>query len=309
MRGGRYVLTLAIIWPKGGRALPSPRDLMEEIWRRLTAGGFKRVRRLSKPLFWPKAGPPRVQPSRFVNIRIRFKEWRGEVLIREEDVKLTKLLSSEEGREAAAVCLQTALGWAFRFFHGRWPREEDKFAWVYRAHRTTALLVAEEVANLYREKSPLLSPRQYLDEAHPILEKRIKEAYLHPTVTSRRLALALVDIKFEQLLPRLLDPNRMVGLDDAKLWNMFLPPENRERLTKLRPAPSVREIMSWPESKREVDEVASGFSNWWCRIVYDPLRPLYPPSDVPIHERKTIAFLEQPGVERWASIVWEALNS
>ncbi len=236
---------------------------------------------------------------------IRFKKWRAEVIIRKEDQDLAKSLP----RDYANVCLITGLGWAFRFFHGRWSRDKDKVAWVYRAHLKTALIVAEEVAELYLSKSSHLFPRQHLDGAYPRLAERIKEAYSHPTVTARRLALALVDIKFEKLLNKLLDPNRPVGLDDATLWSRLLPPENRKRLLELCPASSVWEIMSWAEARREENEAASGFSSWYICLVHKPLAPLNPPFDTDIRKRSEIAFLEFPGVERWASIVWEALNS
>jgi len=121
----------------------------------------------------------------------------------------------------------------------------------------------------------------YLDKAYPELEKLITEAYLttatrKPRVTFRRLALALVHVKFKELGYPLLLPERS-GLIDSKIWNNLLPPDKRERLIKLRPAPSVREIRSWPEVKREDDEVADGFLTWWVRLVYDPLGVLYPP--------------------------------
>lgn len=301
------VLTLAIVWPKHGPALPGPNAVAETIWKRLTAGDFERTRRSSRPLFWSKHGPPRAQPSGLVTARVRINKWRGETFVRTEDQDLAKSLP----RDDAVVCLVCDLGWAFRFFHGRWPRDKDKLAWVYRAHRMTALLVAEEIADLYLQNSPHLLPRQRqnLDDAYPVLKKRIAEAYRSDTVTPRRLALALVDIKFEKLLNRLLDPNRMVGLDDATLWSRLLPQENRERLNQLRPAPSVWEIMSWAERVREENEAASGFSSWYSCLVGKPLEPLNPPFETDIRQRKEIAFLEYPGVERWASIVWEALNS
>ncbi|GEM_PF-4714870 len=313
---GEHIISVALTWPKLN--LP-PRDLKglaEDVWKRLVPGKYERTDRSSLV-------------GSLVRVSIKFNRWRAELFIRREDRQLIELLIREEERVAElvssgaidfAICtvreqaigsLVAGLEWATRFFHPGWSREKDKAAWVYRAHLKTAMLVAEEVADLYLENSPLLTRRKYLDVAFPTLKKRISDAYRSATVTARRLALALVDIKFENLFPdrlRLLDPNRLRGLDDATLWSMLLPPDNRDRLIRFRPAPSVQEMMSWPKAKTRDNEAAKGFCNWWVCLVEEPLRPLYPLTDIPLNQRNYIAFLEFPGVERWASIVWDALH-
>jgi len=107
----------------------------------------------------------------------------------------------------------------------------------------------------------------------------------------------------------LLHPNRSVGLDDATLWSRLLPPKDQRRLQALLPTPTVHELMSLPKSASRDDEIINGFLSWWSRLVNDPLQPLYPPSDTDFRKHREIAFLEFPGVERWASIVRETLTS
>jgi len=310
---GEHILSIAIMWSKHGRALPSPKEVAEVIWKQLTTGHFERSIRSSLCLFWPKVGPPRSQPAELVRAPIKIKRWGAEVFIRKTDRDLAESLP----RDDAIVCLVRCLEWGFRLLPGQWARDQDRFAWVYRQHLKTALIVAEEVAQLYLARSPQLSPRMYLDKAYPELEKLITEAYLprirKPRVTFRRLALALVHVKFRELGYPVLRPGRS-GLIDSKIWNNLLPPDKRERLIKLRPAPSVRDLLSWSKAKRVDDEVANGFLTWWIRLVYNPLGALYPPQEKPLRERlgksdAVFAFLEDPGVESFASIVWSALNS
>ncbi len=292
LKGGRYLLTVALVWPKIGPDFPMPHELAAELWKRLTEESFERTEQ-------------RGLAGALLKVPVRFKRWPAELFIRKQDWKLARSLAGEEGHDATFVCLTETLAWAFRFFHrSRWPREQDKFAWVYRAHRLTALLVADEVAELYLTNAPSLSPRKYLDEAHPRLARRIAEAYRHPTITPRRLALALVEVKFEKLLGRLL--NRSTGLDDARLWSIMVPPASRSRLLGLLPTQSVVALRSLPKAVRQGDHIC-GFLHWWDLLVNTPLRPLYPPTDVPIKKRSEIAFLELPGVEHWASVVEEAL--
>jgi len=157
----------------------------------------------------------------------------------------------------------------------------------------TAMIVADEVADLYLRDPKLLVHPQYIEKAYPELEKRIKDAYRHPTVTRRRLALALVDIKFEKVLGPLLNPDRLVGLDDATLWSRRLH-RDYDRLIQLRPAPSVRELLSWSKAKRREDDVADWFLRWWGELVFLPLEPFA---------------VEMAGDEMWPPIVWEALHS
>jgi len=78
-----HILSIAIMWPKHGRALPSPREIAELIWKQLTTGHFERTIRSSLCLFWPKVGPPRSQPAELVRTPIKFKRGGGRSLYTE----------------------------------------------------------------------------------------------------------------------------------------------------------------------------------------------------------------------------------
>jgi hypothetical protein len=240
--------------------------------------------------------------------------WRGELFT----ARANRALVPYAPRRDVYESVREVLGWASKILSHRQPSDRDRLAWIYHAHRRTALFVADEIAKRYFTDRVSLGNVSRLEAALPKLRERIKAAYPHRVwssrVTPRRLALALVDHVFEPLFPRpLLEPGRRVGLTDGRLWNEVFPPEYRKRMKALLPAESVHQLLSWP--RRELDEHPSGkwFLSWWA-ILLNVLGPYYPgywtntersPAST---DTRSIKLLSHPGVEEWAAEVWDALH-
>jgi hypothetical protein len=196
------------------------------------------------------------------------------------------------------------LAWAARLLIGRWPSDQDRWCWIYRQHRYIALFVADEVAWYYLHNSSALRGSMWLDEAKSSLAHRIREAYVltptgrPPTVTQRRLALALVDVKFENVLPRLLDPARSVGLTDGKLWALVLPPKIRQTLRELCPTRTIPQLLELREQAAELDPILKWVRNWWNLFV-----------DGPLFSFNASHFQSFPAVEDGAARMWAALHN
>jgi hypothetical protein len=116
-------------------------------------------------------------------------------------------------------------------------------------------------------------------------------------MTRHRLAFALVDVKFEHVLPRLLDYSRAVGLDDNMLWERMLPPKIRQALRELCFGHTIVELLEWPKEATEYDSILNWVRSWWFFMVYSPLRPF-----------NASHFQSMPGIENPAARVWSALH-
>lgn len=276
---GSTKVALSMEWPRCS-PLPGPKGLADEVWRTLLSRTPQRTRRAGLAPF---------------NLALR--EWRGTVSLRKENVPALRRLEPPY----ALLCIREALAFAYRHLRGRWPSEKDKQLWMYRMHRYTAMMVADEVARLYLgDRKSELGELKFLKEAAPSLRKRIKACWqFTPSgkgarITPRRLALALVDAKFKHVLPELLNVDRCKGIADGQLWSLVMPPEKAERVRALCPTPTVRELRRWSRSQIHESYAADWFLRWWANIV---LRPL--------HSFEMIA----AGDDAWPSRVWEALHS
>jgi hypothetical protein len=292
------ILSLAVTWQRTGHLLPSPELLAKEIIHRLNVGRFK-----------PADRKGRIR-QRLAKLPIKFARWSGDIYLQWTDRDIAEVLPPRD----AVLAIRSAVRWTHwilgGFCEGKKLRGASWQARIYTAHRKTALMVANEIADLYLSNSPRLFSRERLDEIYPVLVQNIKEAYgsrnpqTAPHVTAHRLALALVDLKYGRTLPKLLDKNRQTGLTDSRLWARLLPKQHRNLLRKLCPADSVRDLIDWPETKRESNIAADEFASWWGMLTDSP--------NVPLRRSKkpgSIAFHDLPGVEEWATRVWNALYS
>jgi len=291
------ILSIAVTWQSRQHSLPTPELLAKEIVRRLNEGGFKPTDRKGR------------NRQRLAKLPIKFERWSGDIYLQWTDRDIAEVLPPRD----AVPALRSAVRWShwmLRFSEGQKLRGISWRERIYIAHRMTALMVADEIADLYLKNSPRLFSRERLDEIYPVLVQTIKDAYgsrnpeTTPHVTAHRLALALVDLKFGTTLPKLLDKNRQTGLTDSRLWALYLPKQHRSLLRKLCPADNVRDLIDWPESERENSIAADQFSGWWGMLTGTP--------DVPLSSSRKSgwpAFHDTPGVEEWATRVWNALYS
>src|SRR5262249_3444136 len=118
LTNGRQFLSVAIVWPKTGRELPSPKLVAEKIIESLKNGDFERTEQTSRV-------------GKLTKVRVSIQKWEAEVFIRHADRSAAELLRKQDGRDAAFVNLFTAIEWASRFFKGNWPRDTAKFEWIY----------------------------------------------------------------------------------------------------------------------------------------------------------------------------------
>jgi hypothetical protein len=275
------IIPLALSWAKGV-PLPSPASAAEEIWALLQSCMVKASR------------------TGFVVLSTREIEgWTARIHIPPACCVGIPLIPPQH----ATLVLREALAWAARLLVGRWPSDEDHWRWIYRQHQRLALIVADEIAWCYLHNLPALRHPTYLKEASPDLIQRIREAYglsrdgRSPRVTRHRLAFALVDVKFEHVLPRLLDYSRAVGLDDSKLWERVLPPKIRQTLRELCFGHTVVDLLEWPKEETEFNTMLNWVRGWWFLMVYSPLRPF-----------DAFHFQSMPGVEDLAARVWASLH-
>ncbi len=286
-----HILAIALTWRKSLR-LPSSQAVAEATWKALQGKRYRRTTRPALDCFPIKVGP-----------------WRAEAFTWETHRPLLAHLPKDD----ALVNLQSALEWTSRLLTRRWSRK-GRGDWLLRAHRLTALLVADEIATLYFDDRTRLVNAAAVEQAEPQLLKRIRAAYRAPRLTPRRLALALVDAKFEGVHPSqfsILDPNRQMGLDDGQLWRRLIPEDHEQRMREgLWPAPSVRELLGWSAEQTREDQRADWLLRWWHLLRDLPLKPLLctpapRPGELPPSPRN---FLQQlPGTEDWAARVWDAL--
>jgi len=171
---------------------------------------------------------------------------------------------------------------------------------MYRMHRYTAMVVADEVARLYlSDDRHLLGDVQFLERADPTLCGRIEAAWgPKAKMTPRRLALALVDAKFKHVLPELLNADRQKGIVDSQLWSLLMRPEEAGKVRALCPAPTVRELCQWSKSRIHQNYSADWFLRWWAEVVRLPLYPF-----------EMTVEMTAAGDDTWPSYVWEALHS
>ncbi len=292
-----HVVPLVLVWPKL-LCLPAPSRVAHVV-----ADALQRAR------------PCRTRGPGLDRFPLKLELWRGEVITRKSDRALLPHVLTPD----VLVNVREDLSWASRLLYHRLPSYHDQLGWVYHAYRLTALLVADEIARRYFTDRASLGKASQLEAALPRLFERINDAYPSRTrpskVTPRRLALALVDQVLGPLFLRLLlDPGRLVGLTDAKLWNQVLPPENRKRLKALLPAESVHALLSWSGQELDAHPTAKWFLKWWSLLLnvmgpYAHDRWLASEPSPVSQSTGHFKLLAHPGVEDWAAIVWDALHS
>jgi len=275
------LVPLALSWAKG-LSLPSSNQTARAIWSLL------------------QTGKPKKSRTGFMVFSTHEVEgWTARVYVPAE---VHASLASIQPRYPILV-LEESLAWAARLLIGRWPSDQDRWHWIYRQHQHIALFVADEIAWHFLHNPPILRDSTWLNEAKPSLVHRIREAYgltatgRPPSVTQRRLALALVDVKFENAHPRLLDHARASGLTDGRLWSLVLPPGTRQTLRNLCPTRTIPELLELREQGAELHIIMKWVRSWWNLFVYSPLRSF-----------NASNFMSFPGVEDVAARMWEALH-
>jgi hypothetical protein len=216
-----FILPLAVSWPKTA-PLRSPRRMARLAWRLLRRTSPRRSRTGYATFSDARMGALSVYVPR------QTLRWIPHI------------------PEAEAIGnLNDAIAWVGYLLTGTWPSDQDRWTWIYRAHRQFAMPVADEVARSYLVHRTTLLHRGYLEQAHAQLVAHITQVYgSTPThrprvITARRLALALVDVKFQDLLPPLLAPGRAARLEDARLWSLVLPRRAQTSIRHLWPAGTV----------------------------------------------------------------------
>lgn len=287
-----HVLPITLTWQKT-LELPQIGKLAEIAWCSLRHDARDRTER------------PRVN-----RYPLKVDQWRGDAYVWKTDHMLLANLPKDD----AITNLGQALTWAARILRCRRRPKKDRRFLIKYAHRLTALLVADEVAQLYVTNREI-SEFRALKEAESLLRRRVRRAYgPNAGLTPRRLGLALVDQAFGDDLPLLLARGR-AKLDDGHLWSRLVPPDVRERLRKqLWPAATVRELLDAHDAD---DDRVRWLTRWWCALRDGPGLALLV-GKLPAPERAAASapqisvanvMLRIPGAEAWSERVLEAVYS
>ena len=274
------LVPLAIEWQKP-HSLPGVAGLAEQIWSTLTSRSPAPTRRAGLATF-----------------PVRLRDWRGTVYVPKADVPDVGYIAAGAPQSYPVLSVREALAFAKRHLMGCWGNDRDKRTWMYRMHRLTAMVVADEIARLYMENRQVFGKYlKYLDAAMDDLRGRIEVAWKPGArVTPRRLALALVDAKFDHLSGPGHESWKLLGnrmkLYDGQLWSRFMEPEKERRIRALCPTPRVRDLVHLRKAEYRDNPAASWFLSWWTLIVAGPLYPFK---------------LDMRYTDEWPSYVWEAL--